>query len=102
MQVAIPHKLGRDEVRQRLQTNSHKIAEGVPGGMAEVETAWPSENRMAMTINAMGQTLRAHVDIEDEQVLFYVDLPPALGFIQPIVEGAIRQQAPKLLGPPSG
>ena len=100
MEVAIPHKLGKDEVRQRLQTNSHRIADGIPGGMAEVETVWPSENRMGMTINAMGQTLRAHVDIEDEQVLFFVDLPPALGFIKPIVEGAIRQQAPKLLGPP--
>ena len=100
MEVAIPHKLGKDEVRRRLQTNSHKIAEGVPGGMADVATSWPSENRMAMSIVAMGQSLRAHVDIEDEQVLFYVDLPPALGFIKPFVEGAIRQQAPKLLGPP--
>jgi hypothetical protein len=101
MQVAIPHQLGKDEVRQRLQTNSHKIGEGVPGGMAEVATSWPTQDRMAMTINAMGQTLHAHVDIEDQQVLFFVDLPPALGFIKPLVEGAIRQQAPKLLGPPS-
>lgn len=102
MEVAIPHRLGKDEVRQRLRNNSHQIVDGIPGGMAQVETAWPSEDRMAMTIVAMGQTLRAHVDIEHEQVVFFVDLPAALGFIKPIVESAIRQQAPRLLGPPGG
>jgi hypothetical protein len=102
MQVAIPHQLSKAEVRQRLQSNSHRIADGIPGGMAEVVTHWPSEDRMEMTIEALGQTLRAHVDIEDAQVLFFVDLPPALGFIKPMVEGAIRQQAPRLLGPPHG
>ena len=100
MEVAIPHNLGKDTVRHRLQTRSHMIAEGIPGGMAQVETAWPSEDRMAMTINAMGQSLRAHVDIQDQRIVFVVDLPPALGFIEPIVEGAIRQQGQKLLSAP--
>ena len=99
MQVAIPHQLGKDEVRRRLQANSHKMGDAIPG-MAKVDTSWPSEDRLALSINAMGQSLNAHVDIEDTQVLFYVDLPPALGFIQPIVEGAIRQQSHKLLAPP--
>lgn len=101
MEVAIPHSLGKEEVRRRLQANSHRIGDSIPGGMADVVTQWPSEDRMTMAIAAMGQELRAHVDIEDQQVMFYVDLPPALGFIQPIVEGAIRQQSHKLLAPPS-
>ena len=100
MQVAIPHQLGKEEVRRRLAANSHKMGDAIPG-MAQVNTSWPSEDRMAMSIAAMGQSLNAHIDIEDSQVLFFVDLPPALGFIQPMVEGAIRQQSHKLLAPPS-
>jgi len=101
MQVAIPHRLAKEEVRQRLRANSHRMGDAIPGGMAQVQTTWPTDDRMAMAINAMGQSLNAHVDIEDSQVMFYVDLPPALGFIEPIVEGAIRKQGQALLAPPT-
>jgi hypothetical protein len=101
MQVPIPHSLGRDEARRRLRANSHKMADGFPGGMAQVDTSWPSEDRMAMSIQAMGQSVVGHIDIEDSQVVLTVDLPPALGFIEPLVAGAIKQSGQKMLAPPS-
>jgi hypothetical protein len=101
MEVAIPHALGREEARRRLQANSHTMADALPGGMAQVTTRWPSEDRMEMAIAAMGQTLAGQIDIGDSQVVLTIDLPPALGFIAPIVEGAIRQQGQKMLAPPA-
>ena len=101
MEVAIPHQLGRDEVRTRLRARSHMIADGIPGGMANVRTAWPSDDRMTLDIAAMGQMLTGHIDVEDSQVVLHMDLPPALGFLKPIVEGAIRQQGHKMLAGPS-
>ena len=100
MEVPIPHSLGRDEARRRLRDNSHKMADAIPGGMAQVQTGWPSEDRMTMDIVAMGQVLRGHIDVHDSDVVLHVDLPPALGFLEPIVEGAIRQQGHKLLAGP--
>lgn len=101
MRVAIPHSLGREEARRRMRANSHRMADGLPGGMAQVTTDWPSEDRMRLSISAMGQVVNGHIDIEESQIVFDAMLPPALGFLQPIVEGAIRQQGPRLLGPPS-
>jgi hypothetical protein len=100
MDVEIPHTLGREEVRRRLADNSHKIGDNIPGGMADVQTSWPSEDRMAMAITAMGQVLQGHIDVEESRVLFHMDLPPALGFLQPMVEGAIRDQGQKMLEAP--
>lgn len=100
MRVPIPHNLGREEARRRLHANSHKMAEGFPAGMAEVQTSWPSEDRMALSIRAMGQTVVGNIDIEDSQVVLDVDLPPALGFIEPLVAGAIKQSGQKMLAPP--
>ena len=100
MQVAIPHQLGREEARRRLRDNSHKMADAIPGGMAQISTGWPSDDRMTLDIAAMGQALVGHIDIQDSQVVLYMDLPPALGFLKPIVEGAIRQQGQKLLEAP--
>ncbi len=102
MEVEIPHNLGREEVRRRLSENSHRIGDNIPGGMAQVTTSWPSEDRMAMAVGALGQMLTGHVDIADDKVIFHMELPPALGFIKPIVEGAIRQQGQNLLAPPKG
>jgi hypothetical protein len=102
MEVAIPHSLGRDEVRNRLRARSHMIGDGIPGGMAQVSTAWTSEDRMTLDIAAMGQVLTGHIDVEDSQVVLHMELPPALGFLRPIVEGAIRQQGQKMLAGPSG
>ena len=99
MRVPISHTLGKDEVRSRLKARSHEIADAIPGGMAEVSTSWPSDDCMALDINAMGNLTRARVLIEDTQVVFEIDLPPALSFIEPIVAGAIRKKGQKLLAP---
>ena len=93
MQVAIPHQLGRDEVRRRLQSRSHELAGVIPGGMAEVDTSWPSEDRMNLSVMAMGQAISGHIDIRDTEIEVQLLLPPALGFVQPGGRGR---------GPPAG
>ncbi|WP_240956991.1 polyhydroxyalkanoic acid system family protein [Pseudopontixanthobacter vadosimaris] len=96
MRVAIPHDKDRETIRNRLRTKSHKIQDNIPGG-AEVVTDWPSEDRMNLAVSAMGQQVRGHVEVLDDQVVFEMDLPPALSFIQPMVENAIRQQGQRLI-----
>ena len=97
MRVPISHNLGKDEVRRRLQSRSHEIGQFVPGGMADVTTGWPSEDRMDLSVKAMGQGVDACVIIEEEQVIFEVNLPPALAFFEPMVASAIRKQGQKLI-----
>ncbi len=97
MRVAIPFDISRDLARERLKSRSHEIADHIPGGMAEVSTDWPSEDRMNLTISTMGQSLRGIVNVEESQLVFEIALPPALGFLEPIISGAIKQQGQKLL-----
>lgn len=99
MRVPIPHQLGKDEVRHRLQSRSHEIGNFVPGGVADVETSWPNEDVMDLRVRAMGQGVDGRVIVEETQVVFEIDLPPALSFVEPMVAGAIRSQGQKLLAP---
>ena len=99
MRVPMQHTLGKEEVRRRLRARSHEIADAIPGGMASVETSWPDEDCMALDIKAGGSLTRAKVLIEDTQVIFEVDLPPALSFVEPIIAGALRKRGQKLLAP---
>lgn len=97
MRVPIPHDLPKEEVRRRLSSRGHEIANFIPGGMADVTTGWPNEDTMTLGVRAMGQGINGRVLIEEHQVVFEVDLPPALSFVEPMVAGAIRQQGTKLL-----
>jgi hypothetical protein len=97
MRVAIPHELGREEARQRLQCRAHEIANFIPGGMADVQAAWPSEDRMTVQVTAMSQTVDCSVAIEERQVVFTVQLPPALSFIEPMIRSALQANGRKLL-----
>jgi hypothetical protein len=68
-----------------------------PGGKANVAIDWPLEDRMAMQVSAMGQTVNAHVDVADDEVIFEIDLPAALSFFEPLVRGAVEEKTQKLL-----
>ncbi|MBX7500694.1 polyhydroxyalkanoic acid system family protein [Qipengyuania sp. YG27] len=97
MRVPIPHDLEKEEVRRRLREHSHEIGQFVPGGLADVTTHWPNEDRMDLSVRAIGQGVDGCVLVEDGQVVFEVNLPPALSFVEPMVAGAIRQQGQKLI-----
>ena len=97
MKVPIPHELPKEEVRRRLRERSHEMADHIPGPMAEVLTDWPNEDRMNMTIRAMGHDLVGSVEIEDSRLLVEVTLPPMLSFLEPTISGAMQNQGQKLL-----
>ena len=97
MRVAIPHDLGKEEVRRRLKGRAHEIANFIPGGMADVAVDWPGEDRMNLNVGAMGQSVDGSIDIEERQVVFTVNLPPALSFVEPMIKGAIEAKGRKLL-----
>lgn len=97
MRVAIPHTLGREEVRRRLHTRSGEVAGLIPGGLAKVTTDWPGEDRMHMGLTAMGHTIDARVDVEDTAMVITIDLPESLSFLRGIVEHTVREKGTKLL-----
>lgn len=97
MRVAIPHNLGREEVRRRLHARSGEIAGLIPGGLGSVSTEWQGEDRMAMVFSAMGHSIDASVDVEDAAMVVTIDLPASLSFLRGVVEAAVNEKGTKLL-----
>jgi Putative polyhydroxyalkanoic acid system protein (PHA_gran_rgn) len=97
MRVAIAHSLDRAEVRKRLAARSHEIADFVPGPMARVRTDWPSDDVMTLNVAVMGQSIDGRIEIGTREVVFEIDLPPALSFVGPMIEGSIRRKGTELL-----
>ena len=97
MRVAIPHTLGKAEVRRRLTARTPDLAGFIPGGFAKVNHGWIDEDHMRLDVTALGQSIESRLDVEDHQVVVNVDLPPQLAFVGAAIEGAIRDKATKLL-----
>jgi hypothetical protein len=91
----IPHKLGKDGVRARLDGGIGRIGEKIPGG-ASVEHRWNGDT-MHFTVGAMGQTIASELTIFEDKVHAVVDLPAFLGLFAGAVKAAIEKEAPKLL-----
>ena len=93
--VDLPHKLGAEEARRRIERNTSRLTDHIPGG-AQVGSRWTG-NRLDLDIGAMGQQVAAVIDIQESIVRLTMTLPPALAFFSGMLEPLIRKQGAQLL-----
>ena len=96
IKVDLPHRLGAQEAKRRLQNGLGKLADHLPGGPAEVQASW-HDDRMNLQVAAMGQEVRATIDVEEKLVRLEVQLPPMLSFLARPIEALLRRQGAELL-----
>ncbi len=93
--VSIPHDLGRDEARRRLQAGLTRAAARVPILPVD-EEIWDGD-RMAFRVRALGQAAAGHVDVQNDHVRLEVTLPWLLQRFAEIAQLTIRTQGRLLL-----
>lgn len=99
MRVTLPHNLGKDEVRRRMHKHAGEIGGFFPAGLATVKTAWPSEDRMTIHTEVMGQAIPGEVLVRDNEVVIAMDLPLLLSVMKGPLEAAVKKEAGRLLAP---
>jgi hypothetical protein len=93
--VDLPHKLGAEEARRRIERNVGNLASHIPGG-AQVGSRWTGD-RLDLDVGAMGQQVAVQIDVQETVVRMTVNLPPALAFFGGMIEPLIRKQGAVLL-----
>lgn len=93
--VSIPHRLGREEARRRLQSGLTKAASHVPVLTVD-EERWDGD-RMAFRVRALGQAASGHVDIAEDHVRLEVTLPWLLQRFAEVAQQAIKNGGRLLL-----
>jgi hypothetical protein len=97
--VAVPHRLTRDEARRRLRDGSAKLQAQLAGSstpVAQVSEAW-DEYHNEFRFTAMGQSITGRMDVEADCVRLAVDLPWMLALIADSLRGRVEQETRKLL-----
>ncbi len=95
MSVDVPHQLGAAEARRRIADGTGQLVSRLPAG-ATARPTWLGD-RLQLDIAALGQEMKANIDVHETLVRVELQLPPALGFLRPLIENGIRRGGAELL-----
>ena len=95
MSIDIPHSLGAAEAKRRIEGGTGRLASFLPPG-ARVQPHWAGD-RLELAVSAMGQDIRAALDVKDTVVRVELVLPPALAFFGGAIEKGVKRAGAELL-----
>jgi len=96
MEIAIPHTLGREEARRRIEAGLPKLAAHIPAG-GTMEAHWQGDYALSLTIKAMGQTIPVTLAIEEGRLLGEVTVPAFLKMMAGQIAEFVKVSAGKML-----
>lgn len=91
----LPHQLGKAGARQRLEGGIGKLGDMIPGGDV-TEHHWEGD-RLHFTAKAMGQSIAAICDVQEDHVAVELTLPPLLAMFAGKIREKLERSGPKLL-----
>jgi hypothetical protein len=94
--VEIPHQLGREEARRRLQRGIGQLKTKFGEHVTSVDERW-TDDHLDVTIRALGHGISAGLDVETDHVRLEVQLPWVLALLAEKAKGFIRKEGQILL-----
>jgi putative polyhydroxyalkanoate system protein len=94
--IEIPHQLGQEEARRRLETGIEQLKQTFGHKVTSVDNSWTG-NHLDVAIKALGQSVTAALDVETDRVRVEVQLPWMLAMIAEKAKGFIRKEGQLLL-----
>lgn len=99
LRVNIPHSLGKDVARQRLQggfANARQEMNGAMFGMFSFNERWEAD-RLHFECGTFGQKVTGRLDVLADAVAIEIDLPELLAALAERVSTLVTRQTKKLL-----
>jgi putative polyhydroxyalkanoate system protein len=93
--VTIPHDLGREEARRRVEAGFGDLSRHL-GGLGSVSRTW-SGDQLSFAFSAMGQAISGVIDVADKSVRLEVLLPGLLAMMAGKLKGRLQHEGQLLL-----
>ncbi|RYE69979.1 MAG: hypothetical protein EOP17_01995 [Rhizobiaceae bacterium] len=93
--IDIPHKLGLEGARAKLESGVGQIAGVIPGGSMKSHH-WEG-NTLHFELEALGQRVAAELEVLDTRIHAIVALPPMVALFASKIKSALGQVGAKLL-----
>jgi putative polyhydroxyalkanoate system protein len=94
--VNIPHELGAAEARKRIDEGFGRFSSQFGGLASGLKRSWEGD-RMAFSLEAMGQGISGVIEVGETVVKLEVLLPNLLGMIAGKLKGRLQKEGQLLL-----
>lgn len=97
--VSIPHALGKDEARRRIEEGFGRMRQQMTSGlgaMMSFQERWEGD-RLHFEGGGLGQKMTGRLDVRAEAVEIQLDLPEILAAIAEKITGKLKSEGQKLL-----
>ena len=95
IEIDLPHQLGKDAARTRIEGGFGKLAGYIPGGSV-TQHQWTGD-RLDFTVEGMGQCVAVTLDVTATNVHATFVLPAFLQMFAEPIRAKLKKEAPKLL-----
>lgn len=95
--ITIPHQLGRDEARRRIDEQASRLQSQHGGMLQRVEQRWEGDT-MHFLVAAVGQSVSGTLRVAEQNVHLEVALPWMLAMLAGAVKARIERGGRELLG----
>src|SRR3546814_20288052 len=94
--INLPHNLGAEEAKRRMQGGIGRLKDHIPGDAVDVRSSWEGD-RMHLDVRALGQEVTGYIDVMDTKVRLEFTLPAFLALFAGTLEGLLKDQVTELL-----
>lgn len=95
IEIDLPHQLGRDAAKRRIENGFGKLAGFIPGGSV-TEHQWAGDT-LHFVAEGMGQRVAVQLDVSEANVHATFELPMMLSMFADQIRAKLQKEGPKLL-----
>jgi Putative polyhydroxyalkanoic acid system protein (PHA_gran_rgn) len=99
--VSIPHKLGRQEAKRRLDSGINRIGPELAGLVSTLDYNWDGDDLNFRAV-AMWQTITGRIEVLEETVRIEIDLPWMMRLLGDTITKQVRGRGSAMLEKPPG
>jgi len=99
--VSIPHRLGREEAKRRLDSGISRIRPELAGLVSALDYSW-DQDRLNFRAVAMWQAITGAIEVLDDVVRIEIDLPWMMRLLGETIMKQVRGRGIAMLEKPPG
>ena len=99
--VSIPHRLGREEAKRRLDSGIGGLRPELGAFVSGLDYSWDADT-LNFNASAMWQTITGRIEVLDDTVRIEIDLPWIMRLLGDTVTKQVRERSIALLEKPPG
>ncbi len=99
LEVRVPHNLGRDEIRRRLDEAAVRARTEYAGSISQLQTTWDGDDRLGIFLVVKGMKFNGEIEVRTNELVAKLHVPMLASLFAGTIRSGIEDQLGKLVVP---